>query len=69
MMKLDIQFFAVPDHKVSKTRKRKTIDVTKFIICERASWRACLFCWQKQNRDFKSSGRTTHKFYFKEGQK
>lgn len=23
MMKLDIQFFAVPDHKVSKTRKRK----------------------------------------------
>ena len=23
MMKLDIQLFAVPDHKVSKTRKRK----------------------------------------------
>ena len=23
MMKLDIQFFSVPDHKVSKTRKRK----------------------------------------------
>jgi len=23
MMKLDIQMFAVPDHKVSKTRKRK----------------------------------------------